>query len=377
VNWKWSVTSNTNIWSYTIEEKTPKPADENCILQEFAPNGSKWVYRVKEKLASPYDKYYKVENGERNVITPDSANPDLYSFNDIKNNIVTTSTTVTKNWDNLLAYALHPSVTFELQYHFDGEMDWKHAKDNALLLANKGENDPTKLTITHAAEKTATNTFKETMSGLPQYMMDGSNGIKKVYYRLVEIKIDGIDIFTTATDADSLKDPVVYPATAVANYKIQDLGNQTFSNTMDGVVSLQVTKNWESDEDFEDWRSTVTFTIERKFTTETTWSTLLDGNGKPCEIKVDKTNEVSAGADQWTKTIDNLPKYIKDTNGTFKEVEYRAVEINAPVDYVHKKADDKHSVDSSANPTLYKSEATNALDTTDYFAMKKWFDKNN
>lgn len=283
----WDKTSDSDTWTYTIRN-----------LEQWAPDGRAWTYKMTETLAED-NVAYKVVTGDATVTAEDANADGAYAgtFRTLENRLAG-SATVKKVWeDGDNEWALRPlSVTVELQARAsnDGGSTWGDWGNAASVLGTDK--------ISATVELTAPS-WSHSWDALP-YQVKGQDGsICQYQYRVVETKVGDREV-ANFNDPVSPTDgtlSITYPLTASYNgvgetalSTSQDATNNsqtstsatTITNTLE-ATKVEVTKQWQDDANKwglrpgSDGQWEVTYYLQRAVeaqgSEDLSWSYVLDG----------------------------------------------------------------------------------------------------
>lgn len=360
---------SASIWSYTITGK----GDEELAKQ--APNGTNWIYVVKEALEEPYASYYKKDVSE---VYAASTEERSITMNDLINSIVET-VTATKTWrygrnaseliqTDYLGYEM--KVTFKLQARIDAVYNSQGIKQEGI---NKTWMD---ISDFYSAYKLGTFVGEKTASCGPKSILAGdqawtvsfgdlftafqarqtvvNSGINKDDYFTVKYRVAETEIAYYAKGAsvpfhkDQLKirttgynppDGFIYDFISSGdNYLFRPVGGFKMTSQIENRMkhaTLTVEKAWENDSNTQygtrpvnaDGEWYTKFIVERSADNGKSWETLkkyaTDGTSSNVIIEL---SEASGGK----ASLNNLPIYgftVNDTSASLVTYRYRAREL--------------------------------------------------
>ena len=403
----WTKNQGNNTWTYTISN-----------LEQWAPDGNAWTYKVTEKLEDGQTAY-RIITGSSTAAGSDENDDDAYegTFGNLVNRLAG-SATVNKKWvltDGVTSdtdeWGLRPeSVTVELQARVKGQADstWgEWGKATEILQSVAGVTGDIKDTVKLKED----NNWSHSWASLP-YTVKGKNNSDNTYlvqYRVIETKLGDANVSepdSTSVKEEGNKIQIDYGVTASYDGSGETTIN-TSSNTSTGSststsgtvltntlesTELTVEKKWEDESNkwglrdtFKDqfWEDnwTVTFVLQRKEGQNGTWENVtVDSENVTATI----TGSLLAGSvtlNGATATFANLPKFAAD--GTTEYI-YRAVE-QVPGGYELKNALTNQNLESGyeavAGDSSTSSDAdvadqtfTNTLFTIKVLGDKKWND---
>ena len=213
-----------------------------------------------------------------------------YDGDKITNTLDTVNISGTKTWvDDSNWYDHRPDdLALEVQI-----------KDGGNWVRMEPQPKPADIVWTKPSPATS-NTWSFTITGLPKWVKD-TNGGTEAEYRVVE-KLDSVAI-------------VEYTPT------VEDYDSSAFENTLE-TVEITGTKTWDDQSDKYKTRPAVTTGIEIEVYEN---GVLLDPQPRPGDI-----SWTTSGTNTWMYTIENLPKYRKDTA---ELAVYTVREATVPVGY--------------------------------------------
>ena len=374
-----------NVWTYTIHN-----------LEQWAPDGRAWTYKVTETLA-PDNVAYKVVNGSATATGSESeeeGKEGVYvgTFKALKNRLAG-SATVEKVWkDGDNEWALRPaSVTVELQARVstnNGGAWGEWGKADEVLSTDK---------IVSAVELTASS-WSHSWDALPyQFEKDGMS--YTVQYRVVETKVGEHNV----TGAPSNELTVTYPLTASyngagetalstsaddANHSQSSTSATTITNTLD-ATKIEVTKQWQDDDNKWGLRPTdgdknweVTYYLQRAVDISNhenlSWDFIPDGKNGLVSRTV--SGNFDGKLNEKTVTFENLPaKNAKGEDYVYRVVEEvpggyrvsRGSEVNDTVGHVYSAVDVTWP---SGDKTVSSQTFVNAINYISFSGEKLWDD---
>lgn len=257
-------------------------------------------YRASEVIGtssySHSDKEYSFEDGSTTATV------------EIKNTISKQTISVKKNWTEngetmsgeelaklINLNAVPEKITFEIQYHLDGETEWKKIPETSSVSASKTYNT---LDIYNGSVSTGRN--------VPRYDRNGKN----IYYRVVETRV---------TYKDQTSYDVVYDGNTGTigsiTAQIQEFAGLTgskalaFTNGYD-YTEKSLTKTWRDEKDRDKTRKDVRFTLYRDGEEYCTIDTSGLGEGTTVITTDAAICTVTKNTDDtWTVKWDKLPMY--------------------------------------------------------------------
>ena len=378
-------------------------------VEEWAPNGQRWVYTVTEGLPDGAKDHYTVVVGKDSVT---AGTDDKFQLE----NALSGSATIEKQWnDGDNPYSLRPeNVTVQLQARYKSRdagsewSEWQDAYDVWKLFAT--EEQLAKEDFTEAyTQRTLSdgNGWKGSWRRLPVLARkDADDPLNDIEYRVVEVKIGDQDISNKVNNKTGDSSEGVYD-TGIVPYQPSQVswtGSATtgwatkVSNTLEDV-SISATKTWGNDYSDawgtrpegsgDSWEAT--YFLQQSADGGTTWQWVVEAgsdadpsleNGSPLQDGV-VSLAVSGSDASATATWDYLPKY--DTAGNL--LKYRVLE-QVPGSY--EVTDDTASVVTTKDPAhrYYVVESTpgttdedpsgqtftNTLRTTSLTGTKLWYD---
>lgn len=155
------------------------------------------------------------------------------------------------------------------------------------------------------------------------------------------------------------------------------------------TVMIEIQKNWENLENYKDAEITeVKFHLQRreKGQTDDDWKNVTDISGDPVVITVNK--DAASGTGAWTNRSGPYDFYV-DNNSANPVYEYRVVELNPDntevkdgiyngnftVKYDPEYTDGGDGNNPPVNNTLEFNVTNTYVETTDYNAVKEWYDE--
>lgn len=334
----------SDVWNYTISF-TDK--DGNSIgLPIYAPNGKPYVYSVKETIINSSSgdnqaaENYQANPGEvsktATAATAEAAGSVL-AMGELKNTLKG-NLKITKKWNDFYdKYGLREmNVEVVLQRKLESESDdkWK--------MVTNGEGTEYTATINKAGN------WKAAFSNLP--VVDDTGNVWK--YRVLEKSI-GNDTAFTDTMPSNPETVASGSTTTAGNYEVTHSEEVTLdsentksvqvSNKLSAMTSLKVSKQWEEDSENKYAVRPDSITVKLQYRI---WKAEYAGAGTPNQTdgwtdltKADgitvvtetltKADGAAGAANRWEKTFENLPKTMKDPDGSdYLELQYRAVETD-------------------------------------------------
>ena len=309
-------------------------------VEEYAPNGIAWTYKVTEKLSDGTQESYEMTKSTGTVVSTNTGGAMTLT------NSLFGQANVEKKWDPAEdEYGLQPdSVTVALQVNLTkhgastGSENWQDAvtalsdirgitgttaEDNAIIAAK----------IFDEKVLSASNGWKGSWSDLPTQVKDANDTLYDIEYRAVETKIGDVEVVTPPTGDAAVSgqdnaygivssyqpsQETTYPK-AKPDGTVDDphVGTTTITNTL-VPVSISATKTWSADLG-NAWNTrpvtngnwSVTYLLQRSDDNGASWEWVLKyGTTHENENLFDEdivSETITGNGDSSTVTWENLP----------------------------------------------------------------------
>ncbi|WP_273384360.1 SpaA isopeptide-forming pilin-related protein [Enorma phocaeensis] len=410
-----SATDQHDTWTYTISN-----------LEQWAPDGNAWTYRVTERLPDDTVSYRVIDGtGEGRGTDLVAGETDSYTgeISELVNGL-DGSVTVTKVWqdDEDNQWNLRPvsiEVTLQARYQEVGSTDWSAWADADVAFGTSGMNRP--LPDTQQPIKTQTldaaNNWTYTWESVPTVVTNDAGTSYNVQYRVVESSMTQTASSQSPVDVDIAENgdttdgdgsckitydrTLSYNGAGVTTQTENVLGPgqgkeiesaTTITNTLE-FTQLTIKKVWDDKSNMWGLRDevqnadgstwwTVTYRLQRRVENGQ-WSYVTDVNGAEIEATV-RSAMLDGNGDvinEATATFKSLPMYDADGN----EYEYRAVEVvpaaydvESPANVWTEQGVDLAVVDGSSATIVAEGEPqqtfVNSTDLIGFSGTKRWDD---